>query len=87
MVTIPLVHEAELLDCQRRLAVADIPAARYAADPRSRVERDPEVAAFLAECLGMQLRKDIHALCLKRFGADRTHGKSTIQRYWTQLGR
>ncbi|KMO16539.1 hypothetical protein SQ03_14530 [Methylobacterium platani JCM 14648] len=87
VVTIPLAHYAELLDCQRRLAVASIPAARYTADPRSRVERDPEVATFLAECLGVRLLKDTHAQCLRRFGADRTPGKSTIQRYWTRLGR
>ena len=87
LVTIPLTHYAELLDCQRRLAAASIPAARFAADPRSRVERDPEVAAFLAECLGVRLLKETHALCRERFGLDRTPGKSTIQRYWTRLGR
>lgn len=87
LVTIPLAHYAELLDCQRQLAEVRIASWRFTADPRSRVERDPEVAAFLAECLGTRLLKDAHALCRDRFGEARTPGKSTIQRYWKRLGR
>lgn len=87
LVTIPVSHYAELLDCQRRLAAVQISPLRFTADPRSRVERDPEVAAFLAECLGTRLLKDTYALCVERFGQDRTPGKSTIGRFWQRLGR
>lgn len=87
LVTIPVSHYAELLDCKRQLAAAGITGLRLAADLRSRVERDPEVAAFLAECLGTRLLKDTYASCLERFGAERTPGKTTIQRFWKRLGR
>ncbi|MEH3120224.1 MAG: hypothetical protein PGN25_22250 [Methylorubrum populi] len=87
VVTIPLAHYAELLDCRRKLAVADVSPARLLANPRCRIDHDPAVAAFLAECLGRQLLKDTYTLCLERFGAARTPGKSTIQRYWARLGR
>jgi len=87
VVTIPLAHYAELLDCQRRLAVAGISRQRFAADPRSRVDRDPQVPAFLVDCLGTMLLKDAAPRCLERFGEARTPGRSTIQRYWQRLGR
>lgn len=87
VVTIPLAHYAELLDCKRRLAVGSIDAPRLAANPRSRIERDPEVATFLAKSVGRVLLKDAHSTCRERFGLDRTPGKSTIARYWNSLGR
>ncbi|WP_430913142.1 hypothetical protein [Methylobacterium sp. sgz302541] len=87
VVTIPTTLYAELLDCKRRLAVLDVTPARLLANPRCRIDHDPAVAAFLAECLGQRLLKDTHTLCRERFGADRTPGKSTIQRYWARLGR
>lgn len=85
VVAIPVSLYAELLDCRRRLAVANISAARFAADPRSRIDRDPEVAEYLTECLGRVLLKDAYTSCRERFGADRAPGKSSIQRYWKRL--
>ncbi len=87
LVTIPVSHYAELLECKRQLAAAGISDLRRTADLRSRIERDPEVAAFLAECLGTRLLKDTYASCLERFGPGRTPGKTTIQRFWKRLGR
>ena len=85
VVTIPLAHYPELLDCQRRLAAGSIDRPRLTADMRSRVDRDPEVATFLAENLGRMLLKDATAACLKRFGADRAPSRSSIDRYWRRL--
>lgn len=85
LVTIPVSHYAELLDCQRRLAALRVSEERFCTDPRSRVDRDPEVAAFLAECFGRVLLKDTYTECRERFGADRTPGRTTIQRYWKRL--
>lgn len=85
VVAIPVTLYAELLDCQRRLAEANIAHWRFTADPRSRVERDPEVAAYLAECLGRMMLKDAYTSCRERFGPDRAPGRTTIQRYWARL--
>lgn len=87
VVTIPLAHYAELLDCQRRLAAARITPERFRADARSRIDRDPEVATFLAECLGRVLLKDAYASCVERFGGDRSPSRATIARYWDKLGK
>jgi hypothetical protein len=87
VVTIPLTHYAELLDCQRRLAAVEVTPTRFAADLRSRIDRDPEVAAFLLDCLGRKLLKETYAACLERFGAERTPGASTISRYWGKFPR
>jgi hypothetical protein len=87
LVTIPVSHYAELLECQRKLAEAGIQRWHLVADPRSRIERDPEVATFLAECLGTRMLKDAYTLCRERFGPARTPGRSTIQRYWARLGK
>ena len=87
VVTIPLTHYAELLDCQRRLAAVAVTPTRFAADLRSRIDRDPEVAAFLLECLGRKLLKQTYAACLERFGPERTPGGSTISRYWAKFPR
>ena len=85
VVTIPLAHYAELLDCQRRLALGEVTPLRFVADLRSRIDRDPEVANFLTECFGRMLLKDAAAGCRERFGATRAPGKSTIQRFWARL--
>ncbi|HEX4765396.1 MAG TPA: hypothetical protein VH414_03870 [Lichenihabitans sp.] len=85
VVTIPLAHYAELLDCQRQLAAARLPPERFRADARSRIDRDPEVATFLTECLGRMLLKDAVAACRERFGVNRFPPQSTVQRYWARL--
>ena len=87
VVTIPLAHYTELLDCQRQLAASRVSPERFRADVRSRVDRDPEVATFLTECLGRMLLKDAYSACVARFGSDRAPSRATIARYWDRLGR
>lgn len=87
VVTIPLTNYAELLDCQRRLAAVEVTPERFAADLTSRVDRDPEVAAFLIDCFGRMILKEAYTACLDRFGPERTPGRSTIYRYWHKIPR
>ena len=87
VVTIPAAEYADLLDCRRRLAELKLVRRRFKTPSTSRIDRDPEVAVFIAERLGMQYLHTIREECLKRFGADRTPGLSTIHRYWERLRR
>ncbi|MCY1644394.1 hypothetical protein [Methylorubrum sp. SL192] len=89
LVTIPLNHYAELLDCQRRLvevsASAPVPPRRpLTVDTRSRLFDDPEVAAFLIEIAGTMRLTDARSACVDRFGAERAPSRSTINRFWQQ---
>lgn len=85
VVTIPLRDYAALLGKERRLDGLRLTREQLHGNPRQRIHRDPEVAAFLRECLGSMLLKDAHTACRVRFGAERTPGRSTIQRYWDML--
>ncbi len=53
--------------------------------PRSRIDRDEEVAFFIAERAGRMLLKEIKADCERHFGRDRTPGLSTIHRFIRRL--
>lgn len=95
VVTIPVDLYAELLDCRRQLAeikavrVGELKAVRrvFNAPPRSRIGRDPEVAAFVAERLGKSTVPDIERACLARFGKRRAPNHSAISRYHDLLRR
>lgn len=91
LVTIPVAHYAELLDCQRRLGETPAPrhmrpgAAQLATDPRSRLFGDPEVASFLYELFGRAKLKDAYSACVEHFGERRTPSRATIARFWGRL--
>lgn len=87
VVTIPLKDYARLLDCERRLTEARVSRTAHLANARCRIDRDPEVATFLAENLGRMLVKDSYSACVERFGAERAPSRATIARYWDRLGR
>ncbi len=55
--------------------------------PLSRLDRDPEVAAFVRERLGTVPVATIARQLRERFGPDRAPGKSTIWRWWRRLDR
>lgn len=82
VVTIPLAHYAELLNCQRQLAAPDRPSIQLPADSRSRIERDPEVATFLMQHLGRMRQSEIITACRERFGTDRTPSQASMSRFW-----
>jgi hypothetical protein len=96
VVTIPLTEYAYLLAARRRLAELDLagrPASRrrprrprLPAPPKSPIDADPEICAFLAARLGKMTQKDIFAACVAEFGP-RAPSKSAInrffQRHWT----
>ena len=94
LVTIPVWHYAELLECQREVkagggiaSVGRAHPALAALDPRSRLFGDPEVSLFLYETLGRMKLADAFIACRERFGADRSPSKATIGRYWQQIRR
>lgn len=87
VVTIPLADYAKLLDDRRRLAETGAGSrARAGLKPnRSPIERDPEVAAFLAERFE---RIDVSAAlrqCHDRFGGARTPSRTSAFRYRDRL--
>ena len=53
--------------------------------PLSRLDRDPEVAAFVRERLGTVPVATIARQLRERFGPERAPGKSTIWRWWRRL--
>lgn len=86
VVTIPIAEYAELLDCRRRLAVLEVDRGFISSKgKKSRIDRDPELAAYVANRLGRAEVKTIRAECIERFGADRTPSRSALYRYWDRL--
>ena len=84
VVTIPLDHYSELLNCRRLVAEHNL-RRQVVVGATSRAERDPEVAAFLAENFIGHTIDRLHDSCRERFGADRTPSRSSIQRFRNRL--
>ena len=53
----------------------------------SKLDRDPEVAAFLSECLESMYVDEALARAKQQFGADRVPGRSAAYHYWQQQRR
>lgn len=85
VVTIPAADYADLLDCRRRLAELSASRRAFERPSKSPIERDAEVATFLASRFGAATVKTIRAECAAKFGADRTPPRSSIYRYWARL--
>jgi hypothetical protein len=85
LVTIPADLYAELLDCRRQLAELKALQRAFERPSKSPIERDAEVAAFLAERFGRATVATIRTECLGRFGRARTPARSSIYRYWSRL--
>lgn len=84
-VTIPFAEYRDLLDCRRQLAEAGIRESIFFHPPHSPIERDPEVAFFIANRLGSWTIKQIRDQCSKAFGPTRTQSRSAVSRYWVRL--
>jgi hypothetical protein len=85
LVTIPLSDYASLLDCKRQLAERAISHDQVMSPARSVIERNPEVAVFLAQNFGLKSMETILRLCRRQFGKDRTPSRSAAYRYWERL--
>lgn len=85
LVTIPVSHYAELLDYRRRFEEREISHNQFERPSRSRLDRNPEVAVFLIQRLGLEPIKDILRNCRRTFGAARTPSRTAIYRYWQKL--
>ncbi|MBB3809917.1 hypothetical protein [Pseudochelatococcus contaminans] len=48
----------------------------------SPIDRDPELATFIASRLGLQTISQIASECRENFGSQRAPSKSAIYRYW-----
>ncbi len=51
----------------------------------TKLDRDPEIAAFVTERLGRMTLADIASKARARFGPDRSPSKSAIHYYWHRL--
>lgn len=85
--TIPATDYADPLDCRRQLTELKAVRSAFEAPPRSRIGRDLEVAAFVAERLGKATVPEIERKCLVQFGKRRTPNRKAIHRYWNHVRR
>lgn len=86
VVTIPLDHYADLLDCRRIVAENNLRRG-VILGAFGRVDRDPEVAVFLAENMAGRTLRELYTLVRDRFGTERAPSRSSIQRYRDRLRR
>lgn len=87
LVTILAADYADLLDCRLQLTELNALRSAFEVPPRSRISRDPEVTAFVADQLGKVPIPAIHRGCLSCFGETRTRDPKSICRYWDHLRR
>ena len=85
VVTIPATEYAALLDCRRKLAERGARERAFKTASRSPIERDQEVAAFLASRFGLTTVTTILEECRALFGRARTPTPSSAYRYWSRL--
>lgn len=85
VITIPVTEYAALLNCRRKLAESDARQRAFNVVSKSPIERDPEVAAFIASRFGLATVPDIREECRALFGATRTPTQSSTYRYWARL--
>lgn len=84
VVTIPATDYAELLSLRSKFGLASV---RSAPVPRSPIEADHEISAFLSERFGSKPVIDILRECRQRFGAERTPSRTAAYAYWSRLRR
>ncbi len=87
LVTISLAEYVRLLDCRRRLAELKLVRRAFEHPYASPIERDPEVAVFIAERLGRLNLRAIREACTRQFGPARTPSRSAIHRYSARASR
>ena len=85
VVTIPMSDYVELLDCRRRLGEITINHDQLFRPRRSMIERNPDVALFLAQNFGMKPVRVILQDCRRRFGRKRTPSLKSAYRYWERV--
>lgn len=86
-VTIPASEYADLVECRREFAALRARVSRVYGASKSPIERDAEVAAFIAEAIGRLTAEEVRASCLARFGPERTPSRSAVTRFWQRLRR
>lgn len=85
MVTIPVTEYAALLECRRKLDESGARERAFKVVSKSPIERDIQVAAFLASRFGLATVADIREECRALFGSARTPTPSSTYRYWARL--
>lgn len=85
VVTIPLADYAALLDCRRKLLETELSIEQFVTGRRSVVDRNPEVAVYLAQNFGLVSMKELLRECRRKFGGSRTPSQSAAYRYWATV--
>ena len=85
VVTIPLADYKALLSARRIASEHALDKMQLSVPRRGVIERNPEVAVFLAQRFGLKPVKVILRECKRRFGSARTPSKSVAYRYWLSL--
>ncbi len=87
LVTIPADHYAALLECRRLLEERKIDHNAFSTVRTSQIERDPEIATFIAMRLGRLPIEVILKQCRRQFGKGLVPSRSATYRYWQKLRR
>ncbi len=82
VVTIPLTDYAALLDCRRKLQETELTVEQFLSGRKSVIDRNPEVAVYLAQNFGLMPMKDLLRVCRRKFGRQCTPSRSAAYRYW-----
>lgn len=78
-VTIPADEYEALVQLRRNQEFGVVRLAKLT--PRSRLSRDPEVAAFILASADTMIIRELHATCQAQFGPARTPSKTAIHRF------
>lgn len=85
LVTLPLFHYKDLLEAQRRLEEIQASAIQLHTPQRGLLNRNPEVAVYLAQNFGLVPIPTLLRRCKRLFGAARTPSASAAYRYWERI--
>ena len=85
VVMIPLADYAALLECRKELQESRLTIQQFITGRRSVIDRNPEVAIFLAKNFGLVPMKDLLRDCRRQFGRNRTPSQSAAYRYWAAV--
>lgn len=84
VVTIPVRDYEKLLIKSQQLEIQQL-RLKHFTPGRSSIDRNPEVASYLADNLGLVPLKELLNCCTLRFGSDLTPSRSAAYRYWARL--
>ena len=85
LVMIPAAEYAALLEAKARLSEISFNHQQLSTPRKGVIDRNPEVAVFLAQRFGLRPMGALLRECKRTYGAKRTPSRSAAYRYWERL--